>query len=626
MPSVGRALAGLLLVAGSTGVARAGAADVPELHAERVERALARVYPALVNLTVVNEHFADGRAVRGPGAGSGVIVSDAGHVLTNFHVAGDSTRITATLTTGEVLDAEVVAHDPLTDLSVLRLRLEEREPGAPPVAPASFATRPLSVGDSVLAMGNPLTLSSSVTLGIVSNARRVFTDFLGSQLEDLDLGDGGPTGLFTQWIQHDALILPGNSGGPLVDLEGNVVGINELGGGGMGFAIPVAIAREVLRQVLTDGRVKRSWLGFSVYPVTKLDREDGALIASVVPGSPAAEAGLATGDILVAIGDRPVAVRFFPEVPDLYRAIADLPIGGQVELHLSRAGKPVRLTARTEEMEEARGKQAEFRRLGVTGQEVTGPMALVRELTPRGGLLVTSLRPGFPAAGAKPPIEVGDLVTGIGGRPVRTIEELAAALESVAGTEALVALKREQAQLLSVARLTEPASARWGGELPKAWIGLQTQVLTPEIARLMGTPDVRGFRITEVYPWTAAAKAGLAVGDVITALDDELLEAERVQDGENLKRAIEARSIGDAVNLSLLRGAEPLRLAVALEARPRSAEEARTARQRELEFAVRDLVFLDRIERRLSSSNRESWSPRSPPAVGRRWPASRPAT
>jgi serine protease Do len=132
-----------------------------------------------------------------------------------------------------------------------------------------------------------------------------------------------------------------------------------------------------------------------------------------------------------------------------------------------------------------------------------------------------------------------------------------------------------------------------------AWLGLQTQVVTPELARLLGTPELRGFRITEVYPWTEAARSGLAIGDVITALDDEALEAERVQDGENLKRAIESRAIGETVELAVLRGSEARRLSVRLEARPRSADEARTARQRELEFAVRELVFLDRIERRL---------------------------
>jgi serine protease Do len=579
----------------------AGASAAPggPIEAAQVEAALARVYPALVNLTVVTERFTDGRAVRSPGAGSGVIVSEQGHVLTNYHVAGDSTRITATLTTGEVLEADVVAHDPLTDLSVLKLRLASRPADAEPIRPARFADRELQVGDTVLAMGNPLTLSSSVTLGIVSNAHRVFTDFLGNELEDIDLGDGGPTGLFTQWIQHDALILPGNSGGPLVDLDGEVVGINELGGGGMGFAIPASIAREVLRKALAEGKVRRAWLGFSVMPVGKIGRSDGALVASVVPGSPAAKAGLRAGDVLLSVAGESVAVRFFPEVPDLYRRVAELPIGAAVELRYERDGQERATRATTEEMEEARGRQAEFRRLGATAQEVTGPMALVRQLEPRSGLLVTSLRAGYPAAGAKPPLEVGDLITAVSGRPVHAIGDLAAALDGSSKPEVLLDVRRDEERLISVARLAPPESARWGGERPKPWLGLRTQVLTPDLARWLGDPALRGFRVTEIYPWTEAEKAGFRVGDVVVTLDGEAVEAERVQDAENLKREIESRTIGDVVRVGLIRDGAQKTLEVRLEARPRSADEARTARQRELEFGVRDLTFLDLVDHHL---------------------------
>jgi S1-C subfamily serine protease len=198
---------------------------------QNVERAAAAVYPSLVNISAVSQQFSEGRVLRFPSAGSGVIVTPEGHVLTNFHVAGHTTRLRCTLTDGRVLDADVIVHDPLTDLSVLKLRTAT---GAAPLPAAKLATEvQLEVGDPVLALGNPFALSSSVTLGIVSNPRRVFTDFSGSELSDVELEGGETTGWFTQWIQHDALILPGNSGGPLVDLSGQVVGINELGGGGI---------------------------------------------------------------------------------------------------------------------------------------------------------------------------------------------------------------------------------------------------------------------------------------------------------------------------------------------------------------------------------------------------------
>ena len=182
------------------------------------------------------------------------MLTPQGHVVTNYHVAGNTTRIDCTLTDGRVLPAAVVAHDPLTDLSVLRLVGRAGETFAHAELGDSEALR---VGDTVFAMGNPLALSSSTTQGIVSNPARVFTNLSGTEVEELDVAEGEPSGLFTRWIQHDALILPGNSGGPLVDVEGRVVGINELGGQGLGFAIPAAIAREVLAQVLEHGEVHR---------------------------------------------------------------------------------------------------------------------------------------------------------------------------------------------------------------------------------------------------------------------------------------------------------------------------------------------------------------------------------
>jgi serine protease Do len=603
-----RAAAGALALALAASGAPARAAPEPvaapagpaeaAVAAARIEAAVEAVRPALVRLTVVARHFSDGRAQRYPSAGSGVIVTAAGELLTNYHVAGRAERIAATLASGEIVDAEVVGHDALTDLSVLRLDLSRRPPGAPPLVPARFRAGEPAVGEPVLALGSPLTLASSVTLGIVSNTRRVFTDITGTRLEEMEL-EGEPTGLFTLWIQHDALILPGNSGGPLVDLDGRIVGINELGGAGVGFAIPAPLAEGVLAEILARGRVRRADLGWTLLPVAKLGpgrAERGALVASVTPGGAAERAGVRPGDRLLALAGEPVTVRFFEELPDLYRRISELAIGEPVALELARGAETLAVAARPSELEEAAGAEGEARELGIAVQELTAPMAIARQVEPRSGLLVTSVRNGSPAALAKPGVESGDLLTALAGRALRTIADLRAALAAAGRGELLAALRRDDERLLAVVRLENERERRSGGELPKAWLGVRTQVVTPALARAIGAPALRGFRVTQVLPWSEAERAGLETGDVIVALDGQRLEAEREQDADALRQEIQLRGIGETVALEVRREGAARVLGVRLEARPLEPGEARSVKLEALGFAARDLTLFDRAE------------------------------
>ena len=582
-----------LLLAGA-----AAAASPPAI----VARVRDEVYPALVNITVVYQRYSEGRAERYAGAGSGVIVTPEGHVLTNFHVAGNTTRIDCTLTDGRVVAATVVAHDPLTDLSVLKMarRGDETFPHA------EFGdSDALRVGDTVFAMGNPLALSSSMTEGIVSNAARVFTDFTGSEIEQLDVAEGEPSGLFTRWIQHDALILPGNSGGPLVDVEGHVVGINELGGEGFGFAIPSAIAKDVLEQVLANGEARRGTLGFSVLPVAKIGRESGALVSSVLPGGPAAKAGVKPGDVLVSLGGEPVTVRFLEQVPILYQRAARLPVDKPVELVVERGGEKKTLTATVELLGPYHGDEGEVHELGMTLQEVTPLLASSRQLPGSDGLLVTGVHAGGAADAAKPRLQPGDLLTKLGGEDVSTLEALRARLAAWPGDKPLpAALWRAGEELLSLLPPPRAKAEHWGGELPKAWLGVRTQVLTPELAAAMGTPDLKGFRVTQVLPGTAVAKAGLQVGDVITALAGEPLAPVRLQEAEDLRRMVEELTVGGSTKLAVRRGSETKELTVALEPRPSQADEVRRAKQEALEFAVRELTLEDRVRYRWPSDTK----------------------
>ena len=599
-----------LLLAGAA-VAQNHGGDALRDDIEFVRR---KVYPALVNISVVVKSFGGGRTQRSPGAGSGVIVSPAGHVLTNFHVAGNTTRIVCTLPDGEAIETDVVCHDPLTDLSVLKLRLETR---SDPTRPLPFATlgdsSALHVGDYVLAMGNPMGLSSSLTLGVVSNTGRVFTNFTGTELEEMDLGEGELTGLFTRWIQHDALILPGNSGGPLVNLRGEVVGINELGGGGMGFAIPSNLSSRVLSQVLAHGEVRRGWLGFSALPVGKLRRKQGALVASVLPGSPAEAAGLLPGDVVLAIDGRPVDVRFLEQVPELYQSIAEIQPGREVELTVERgapggpevttrttpgAGGPLALRAKVGRMEPSLGDELELARVGLTVRAITGPMALARRLPDTKGVLVTGVRPGKPFEEAKPEVRQGDVLVEIGGKQIADLRGFAEVVGGLPVGKALVSYRRGQESLLTLLEIKPDEPKKRGGELRKAWLGVRTQVLTTPLAEALGAKGTRGFRVTMVLPWTKAAEAGLQAGDIIVSIAGEQLDAYRPRDAQELVQLVEQQPIGKAVPVGVVRGKERLELQVVMQESPATATDVETAEEEAFELKVREITFMDRVERR----------------------------
>ncbi len=589
-----------MIVLGSPIMAQSPAVNTAK---KEVELARQKVYPALVNISVVARFFNGGRTQRAPAGGSGVIVNKEGYVLTNFHVAGNTTRIVCTLITGEAIEAKVVLHDPLTDLSVLKLMLEKREDPALPLPFANLGdSDAVQVGDTVMSMGNPLLLSSSMTLGIVSNTKRVFTDFTGTQIQEQELDEGERTGVFTRWIQHDALILPGNSGGPLVNAQAEVVGINELGGNGIGFAIPSNIAAKVLKGAIEKGSMTRGWIGVTVLPVSKMGRTTGSLVASVVPKSPADTAGVQAGDVILEVDGKPANTRFFEEVPLFYQAIADLAVGANVPIKLLRKNDMKDVSVTIALMEKYLGLEEEVRQIGATLQEITEAMVRNRRLVDKQGVMVTGVRSGFPLEGAKPAIAPGDVILSIGDVKVNSLTEVRKALAKVGHEDFVVGIRRRREEMVSVAKIPDDAPNAEGTELPKAWLGVRTQVMTAEIAKALKMPNVKGLRVTEIYPGTAIAKAGLQVGDVITRLNNDPINSFRPQDAEDLRRLMEDLPIGKKAALHVLRSMKPVVLNFVAEAQAQGSDLAKSAKQKEFEFSVRDLMPLDRIERRLKST------------------------
>ena len=257
------------------------------------------------------------------GQGSGVIFQADGLILTNAHVVEKSDRVTVGLRDGRRVEGKVVGLDPVTDLAVVRLG-----PGGPwPVATLGNSET-LQVGDWAIAVGNPFGLDNTVTLGIISSLNRNASK-LGITDKRLEL------------IQTDAAINPGNSGGPLLNADGEVVGINTLvrsgPGAGLGFAIPINRARRVAQQLLTNGRVSHAMIGLSLGPATV--GQDGrplpgALVMAVAPGGPAQQAGIRTGDRIVAAGGVTIQM-----ASDLIEQVDRQGVGRPMTLQIFRAGE-----------------------------------------------------------------------------------------------------------------------------------------------------------------------------------------------------------------------------------------------------------------------------------------------
>ncbi len=333
--------AALVAGAGCAATGSSSPADVarPAEEAIRaeVETAIARVYPALVRIHVVWLDYRGGREQKYEASGSGALISADGLVVTNHHVAGHATLITCTLANKEEIRADLVGTDALADIAVLKLRLGERKDPNASVPVASFGdSDTLRVGDPVLAMGSPHSLSQSVTRGVVSNRDMIMPRFFGS----FEL-DGENVGSLVKWIGHDAAIFPGNSGGPLVNLRGEIVGINEIGVG-LGGAIPSNLVREIVDQLVVQKEVKRSWVGMIVQPLLRgSEMERGALVASVVEGSPADRAGLRSGDVLLTYGGE--KLRGLSDLLAAFKKSAGLE---RVPLTLWRRGKTVELNVK----------------------------------------------------------------------------------------------------------------------------------------------------------------------------------------------------------------------------------------------------------------------------------------
>ena len=564
-----------------------------------LSEAVKNVYPAIVRIEVVSERGSSGRMMKSRATGSGVIISKDGRVVTNHHVAGKATRITCRLHDGEEVMADLLGADPMTDLAVLRLRIEDRAKGSKALTVATFGdSDQVEMGDVCFAMGSPAGLSQSVTRGIISNVALISPNQGSFRL------DGENVGELVRWLGHDAIIFPGNSGGPLVDEKGFIIGINEVGIGSLGGAIPSNLAEAVSKELAQNGMIARCWTGLECQPV--LDpKEEGLLVAGIIKDSPAEKAGIKPGDIIKKYDGKKVMARIAEDLPIFNQLVYGMKVGKKIKISGLHKEKKMTWTLTTTSRESAVAKERELKSWGLTIRNFTLMSSLEARRSNKEGAQIHSVGRGGASYSAKPNLIPGDVITSIGGNPVKGIKDMVQITKMITKGKnepipTLVSFERDLAQLLTVVKIgPEPVENRpvqaW-----KPWLGVSTQVLTRELTEALKLPkSTRGVRIAEVFPRTPAEKAGIEAGDLLFRIDGQIIQAYRSEDAEVFGNMIKEYKPDSVAQFSGLRQKNNLDLNVTLEKRPEPANELPDYEEETFEFTVRELSFGDRVNQRL---------------------------
>ncbi len=359
------------------------------------------------------ERFSGPRQFRAHSLGSGVIIDPEGHVVTNEHVVRKASRIDVTLSDGSKYEGKLLSSDAESDLALIKLNSNKPLP-----AVKMGRSDDLMIGETVIALGNPFGLESTVTTGVVSAKNRSVT------LE----GHEAYAGL----IQTDAAINPGNSGGALVNINGELIGINvaiRADAQGIGFAIPVDRVREVIKALFNYRLIKGTYIGVRGRDVTaddvaqhKLATRSGVYVAAVDPASPAAKAGVREADVITAIDGRPVA-----DMVQFFKLMLAKEVGDTVALRLTRGGKELAVRVTVAAAPKPSGAEIVRTKLGLSLQPMTADLARSFGFREPAGLIITAVEKGGPANNAG--LERGDVLLRFGGAAVHTLDQLAAAID-----------------------------------------------------------------------------------------------------------------------------------------------------------------------------------------------------
>ncbi len=376
------------------------------------------------------------RPRRQMGEGSGVIVDTKGYILTNYHVVGDADKLTIRLFDGRELKGTLQGTDPKTDLAVIRVEAADL-----PAAVLGDSDK-IQVGEWAIAIGSPFGLEETVTVGVISAKHRA----------------GFGTGTYEDFIQTDASINPGNSGGPLVDIDAEVVGINAMivqPGQGIGFAIPINLAKRIMQELIEHGKVVRPWVGIGLQDITedlmgafKLKDKEGALISQVYEGSPAEKEGLKVGDVVVEIDKQKIK-----NSQDVVREVLKKNVGQKVIFVVIREGKQVEVPIVTAEMpselsEQKPGKAERQEWFGLRVRTVTQEIAKQLGLAKAEGVVIENVEPGSVAQEAG--LRQGDVILEVNRQKIRDENEYRKAMEKVKPDQGALLLVNRKGSTLFV--------------------------------------------------------------------------------------------------------------------------------------------------------------------------------
>ncbi|MEE9259169.1 MAG: DegQ family serine endoprotease [Nitrospinaceae bacterium] len=387
------------------------------------------------------ERFFGERNNRRPrgGMGSGFIINQDGHILTNYHVVQGGDEIQVLLENGKEYTAKLVGADSKTDIALIKIQDESG---------ASFPTvqlgdsENLEVGEWVVAIGNPFGLSHTVTVGVVSA-----------------LGRSIGAGPYDEFIQTDASINPGNSGGPLLNIKGEVIGINTAiisgnsgGNVGIGFAIPINLVKGILKDLKEKGSVTRGWLGVMIQKITPelaksfgLKESEGALVGDVIPGGPAASSGIKRGDVIVKFNGKTIK-----EMEALPKIVAMTAPDINVEVEVIRNGRVKKIMVKIAKLKDKDEIQvAKASPLGIQVQDITPELAKSLRLESRDGVLVSDVTPGGAAGEAG--LRRGDVIAEVNRSPVRNLSEYTAQVSSLKSGETVLLLVRRGGTTIYIA-------------------------------------------------------------------------------------------------------------------------------------------------------------------------------